>query len=240
MTTSTADTAPTVIRTTAPIPIQELKRAFSENIVFEIDVDETRLPPKRLLNYVCNVKVPCELVFGKNDRFLELVVAYMETNLLYRCPEFETMALMVVMNSMGIDISFDGFTKDEIASVESRLGPGVIDLWRIRLSCVQVWAMYVNSTTKHLAQEWPVDTVTHNDDGDVDPRGINFIHVLDSPLLYIWVDHIRPEDVMFNKELFEGYIFSAKNMFHYLSGASNPFMLALFDLIPPPDIEDVE
>ncbi len=228
------------IEVTAPIPINVLKESFKDPLVaFKIDVDNSKLPAPRILNYVANLKVQTELKFVSKDRMTEFLLAYMSSTLLYRCPELETLALVMVMHSMGIDTSSDDYTAEEMDVVVNEIGPEIIQLWRTRLSSIPAWTLHAHTQTKEMARQYPDDTITFTKDGRIDPRGINFIHVLESPLLPLWSMVIRNEDITFNKALFDDNIFAGKSMYSYLSGADNPFMLAMFDLLPPLESQHV-
>lgn len=233
------DVDPVVITTTVPIPLDLLKRSFKEDIMFEIDVDNSKLPANRIINYVSNVSVKHQLLISSTETMGKVLVAYMSTNLLYPEPELEALAMIVVIRSMGGDISFDGYTNEVLDEYVTMIESDILDLWRIRLSCLKAWALYVHTPTKELALEYPVDDRTMVD-GRVRLDGINFIHVLASPLMDVFTPFIREEDIMFNEELFTGYIFSGKNMFSYCGGPDNPYLLALYDFYNPTDeVSDV-
>lgn len=230
-------TEPEYINTVVPIQLPLLKRAFSENIIFNVDVASCQLPAPRILNYISNVKVKCELVYSTQRSLADMVIAYMGSITLLNDPLLETMSLLTVMKSMGTDIKIDNMEEEALALVCEEIDPAIVNLWRIRLSCIEAWSMSSHSKVKHLVSEYPVDSVTYTEDGSLDIRGINFINVLASPLLTIWIPHIRREDILFNKELFESNIFASKNMFSYIGNVDNPYILSLFDIIE--DEEDV-
>lgn len=228
---------PTVIHTTVPIPTNELRRSFVEDVHYVIDVSESKLPHARILHYVSNVNVKHDLVMADPDSAMGILKAYMSTALMYSSPVLEALALVTILRSMGVDVSHDDYDDVTLDNFIDDMDPEILDLWRIRLSSLEVWSLYVHKTTSHLAEEYPVDTVTYKDNR-LRMEGINFINVLASPLMDAFIPHIRNEDKFFNKELFEEPIFAARNMFHYCGGEDNPYLLALFDMFTKQEEDD--
>lgn len=220
---------PELIHTSVPIPPDVLARSFTEDIRFIIDASASKLNPARTLFYLSNLRIDHELELSDPVVTGELLVAYMSTSLFYPSAVMEALATLVILRHMGVDVTCDDYSRETLDGYVNLVGEDILTLWRIRLSCLEAWSLYVHKPTTHLAETYPVDTVTYKD-GRLRSDGLNFIHVMASPLMDLIIPHIRKEDVLFNKELFESDMFGARNMFYYCGGPDNPYLLALFDI----------
>lgn len=222
------------IQTSVPIPPALLQRSFTEEVIYEIDAASSKLSPARTLFYISNLNIEHELKLTDPEFTGQMLVAYMSTSLFYPSIALETLAMLVILRSMGVAIESEHYSGEVLDGYANLVGEDILTLWRIRLSCLEPWSMYVHKPTTHLVDAYPVDTVTYKD-GKLRMDGLNFIHVISSPLMDLFIPFIRPEDVMFNQELFDSNMFGARNMFHYCGGPDNPYLLALFDLFNKED-----
>lgn len=218
-----------IIYTSVPISPELLRRSFTEDVKYLIDVGASKLPPARTLFYVSNLNIEHELELTDPVVTGEILATYMSTSLLYPSVPLEALATLVVLRFMDVDVVSEDYSRETLDAYVRLVGEDILTLWRIRLSCLEAWSLYVHKETSALAEQYPVDTITYKD-GRLRADGMNFIHVLASPLMDLIIPFIRREDIYFNKELFEADMFGARNMFYYCGGPDNPYLLALFDL----------
>ena len=73
--------------TIAPIPIEDLKAYFeNKEITFIIDYNNSTLKGEKLLTYLSNLDVPCDINFKgtKQEDVNEFLVSYMSTRMLVK------------------------------------------------------------------------------------------------------------------------------------------------------------
>ena len=70
-----------IIKTPAPIDITDLKKYFvDKETFFEIDYAASTIREEKLLVYISNLDLPCDIKVDNDDDVLELVRCYLESN----------------------------------------------------------------------------------------------------------------------------------------------------------------
>ena len=76
-----------IIETTAPIDISELKLFFSNKETFYmIHYEDSTLQGPKLLTYLGNLEIPCDIGFTTQEGFDEMTKHYLEANFIVDIP----------------------------------------------------------------------------------------------------------------------------------------------------------
>jgi len=76
-----------VIETTAPIDLEQLKLFFSNKETFYmIHYEDSTLQGPKLLTYLGNLEIPCDIGFTTQEGFDEMTKCYLEANFIVDIP----------------------------------------------------------------------------------------------------------------------------------------------------------
>ena len=191
-----------VIKTTAPIAIEELKKYFTDKTVsFEIDYANSTLQGEKLLTYLSNLEIPCNVVNYDEA----LLGDYLRASLLVNIPSLEGDALsLLFMHKNGDEVIF----KEEIA------------LWEKKIDSLTLFNMYTINVPE--IQEWVEQFPT---DESNDLTGINFISLLKHEGTYELFQKINEENLTYYPKYFNDYMFKGNNLYSYWANESNPLFL---------------
>lgn len=204
-----------IIQTTANIPVQDLKRKFTENVEFHIDIDNSRLKNAALITYLSNLNIQVRLKFKDLDNMQALLVDYLRSTVLANIADLEHLAINVILAATGNPYSLPF---DPAPFIEANYD--LVDLWLRRLDSLPLYAYQCRPDTKDEVLKYPED----EDDG---LAGLNFVKLIahdDFPLIAMG---IQESDWNWNKLFFNEYCFAGANLFHFYSTANNPFFLAM-------------
>lgn len=209
-------TTPIQIHTTAPIPLAELKRKFTEDIQFVLDVDNSRLKGRAFLTFLVNLQINCRLEFKSTEGLIDLLVDYLQCPQLASIPDLEDLAINVLLAATGKPCALPF---DPAPFIEAH--QELIETWLRRLDSLPLFALYCQPDLKaDVEANYPEDT----DDSMV---GINFVRLIEHELFPLLIDGVEESDYNWNKTYFNEYIFAGDNLFKFFASKNNPYFLGL-------------
>ena len=227
------------IFTTCPIPTIDLKRKFKENIEFVIDCRNSKYKGKVLITYLSNLGIKCRLNLEDPVESLELVLAYMKYPKVASIPDLEQIVLNIMLAAQGKPhlLSFNP-TQFILDNVD------IVDVWMKRLCSLPLFALYSkvdkvvpihipadpendideDNTKVELTRSFDVTKYPLDDNSSL--PGLNFVQLIKHVQFAELMVGIDERYWTYNPDMFDRYIFSAKNLFHYFAIASNPLFIA--------------
>ena len=92
-----------LIETTAPIELDELKLFFSDKEIFYlVNYEESKLQGSKLLTYLGNLELPCDIGFTTQEGFDEMTKEYLHANFLVSIPILETRVSELLLQMKGM------------------------------------------------------------------------------------------------------------------------------------------
>jgi hypothetical protein len=191
-----------IINTTAPIALDDLKKYFeNKETRFIIDYQNSELQGDKLLTYLGNLDLPCDVV--NFDQ--EFVSAYLTTQMLVNIPSLETVVIsMLGKLKMGKEVD----NREELLS------------WERKIDSLTLYNMYsINSDEmKSWVKQFPEDDTK-------DLTGINFISLLKNEDFYLLFQKINTDNLTYFSSYFDEYMFKGNNLFYYWANENNPMFL---------------
>lgn len=204
-----------VIHTQAPIPMDQLKRKFSENVEFVIDYDASSFKGAVFITYLTNLNLKCRLKFSSFESQLELLKEYLNSSMLVNVKEMEDLAINLLLLCRGENHFLTQDVEPFINENEE-----IIEVWLRRILSLMVYALKCAPGTAHLVDGFP------EDDND-DLAGINFVKLIDHELFPFFFGNADKAELSWNKTLFNEYCFAGQNLFHYFANPRNPLFTGL-------------
>ena len=202
-----------IIKTPAPIDISDLKKYFvDKETFFEIDYAASTIREEKLLVYISNLDLPCDIKVDNDDDAQELVRCYLESNFLVTLPSLEQLTISLLLQHKGIE---------EVVNPEmlTALGPQ-LDSWIQKLDSLPLFNMYCINDEE--LQEWVKSENEENDTADL--TGVNFVSLLKYEGFYQFYEKIDSTPTYYSK-YFNEYMFKGNNLFSYWANENNPMFL---------------
>jgi len=202
-----------IIKTPAPIDISDLKKYFvDKETFFEIDYAASTIREEKLLVYISNLDLPCDIKVDNDDDAQELVRCYLESNFLVTLPSLEQLTISLLLQHKGIE---------EVVNPEmlTALGPQ-LDSWIQKLDSLPLFNMYCINDEE--LQEWVKSENEENDTADL--TGVNFVSLLKYEGFYQFYEKIDSTPTYYSK-YFNEYMFKGSNLFSYWANENNPMFL---------------
>jgi len=207
-----------VIETTAPIAIDDLKHYFeNKETSYLIDYEKSTLRGEKLLVYLSNLEIPCDIKFNSIELFDELLKDYLKTNVIVKIPSLEQGTIDLLLQYNKIDPPVDN---DIIEEVEEDL-----KVWSSKLKSLTLYNMYTLNVegAKEWIKEFPEDNTSSTE-------GINFVSLLDNFDVYRIFEKIDQSELKYYSEYFEKYMFKGKNLFSFWANENNPMFLLTYSI----------
>lgn len=207
-----------VIETTAPIPVELLRRKYTENIQFVIDYSTSRFKGRTLINFLNNVGVECRLKLELNQESLGLVSAYLTHPAVVDIPDLNDIVMNLMLALLGEDnyLAIDPETLDKFVEEHRE----ILQTWFRRVGSLGLYPYYVKRTVeREFIDRFPVDE-------DASLPGLSFVQLMHHPLWPLLVSHIPESAWCVNPTFFKEYIFAGNNMMYYFSHPDNPLCMA--------------
>jgi hypothetical protein len=203
-----------IIKTTAPIPIEELKKFFvNQETRFIIDYKTSKLKGLKLLTYLSNLDIPCDIDADPADpEFNELLKDYLNCPFIVNTQLLEFATIKLLFEARGlIEVTSTEFINDNRE---------VIDRWISLLDSLTLYNMYVinDDSFKDFVKSHPVDD-------DFSRLGINFVSLLKHKEFYTFYDALDKTNMKYYKIYFDDYMFKGKNLYYYWATEHNPLFL---------------
>ena len=191
-----------VIETVAPIPLDVLKSYFvDKSASFMIDYEASELKGSKLITYLGNLEIPCD-VKNYDDDF---VGEYLKSTMIVSIPSVEKeVTEMIMAHKLGGEVKF----KEDIQS------------WEKKLDSMTLFNMYTlnDDSIKDWVRQFP-------EDGTKELEGINFVSLLKNEETYALFEHVNQDNLTFYSSYFDEYMFKGNNLFSYWANENNPMFL---------------
>lgn len=211
------------IRTTAPIPITELKQYFiNKDTKFLIDYHNSSLKGLKLLTYLSNLEVPVDIVLDHCTEEEEdnLMVDYFNSSALVDIQSLEVLAIEILLESRGLLETEKKGWKDFVENNKD-----VIQRWSEKLDSLTLYNMYTLDIDQF--KEF-VESHPHDDTEELE--GVNFVSVLKYPEFYRFYEQLDQDNLKYYPYYFNEYAFKGRNLFYFWATENNPWHLLCFNI----------
>lgn len=216
----------------APIPVSSLRRSFTEDIEFVINVKESKLKGKQLIVYLSNLDIKLRLQITDIEDALELAEAYMRTNVVVSIQEIEDVVINILLMYRGLPNflavepeRFKKFVDDNFK---------LIELWLERINSLLAFWLYIQK--KNIDENGVVgesiyidrlNALEHVPENDVNELvGLNYVNLIRHPLFPFLLEGMKLETAKVNISHFENFIFNRNKLLSYFADRNNPLFLA--------------
>lgn len=203
-----------IITTSAPIPMDLLKQYFSnKDTVFHIDYDSSELKGQRLLTYLGNLELPCDVIFANNDQLHELTTEYLKVTQLVTVPILEKFVIALLLQRKGlVDSGIDSTIVENLSDQ--------LDLWIKKLESMSLFNMTIipSNEIKDWVAQFPTDDSTSLE-------GINFLNMFNHEEFFTFYEKLDHSNLTNYTKYFNEYMFKGQNLYYYWAKDSNPMFL---------------
>jgi len=199
-----------IVNTTLPIPIEDLKKFFEDKeTYFVIDLKDSTLTDDKILTYLSNINVPCDII----NPGLDLLKHYLHSKSLVNIPSLEklTIEMLFTYKRLQKQEKFFDFIRENIDIIQK--WESVLD----SLVLYNVYTLQLEETTAHV-ESHPIDETD-------DTTGINFLSLLKNEDFFYYYNAVSEENLRFYKKYFNDYMFRGNNLFSYWANENNPMFL---------------
>ena len=212
----------TIINTIAPISIEDLKKYFeNKSVEFIIDYTNSKIKGTKLLTYISNLDIPCDISFNDKNEQEELLKEYLNSTVLCSIPSLEIQTIKLMLEYKGIyaernPILYKNFIEDNLE---------IIKKWETILDSLTLYNMYIVNSPEmqEFAKGFPEDDTE-------DVTGINFLSLLKHESFYNYYGKIKESKLKFYTKYFNEYMFKGKNLYSYWATENNPLFLLTFGI----------
>lgn len=204
-----------VIETGAPVPIDDLKKYFIDKETFYIiDYTSSQLKGAKLLTYLSNLEIPCDIKFNSFDEVTELLKEYLKFGMIVDIPSLELIMINVLSEYRKTPNQYKDFieqNKEDIAK------------WSSKIDSCTLFNMYMLNDFKAYVETFETD--------DTDSiEGINFVSLLKHHQCYDLYETIDQNGLKFYKKYFNEYMFKGKNLYSFWANENNPMFLLTYGI----------
>lgn len=202
-----------VITTKAPIGIEDLKVYFQDkNTKYIIDYAASDLKGEKLLIYLGNLDLPCDILYDNNDSLFEMVEAYLKFNHIVNIESLEIRVIDMLLQRKNLKRQFT-------PSIVEHLGD-LLDQWISKLESLMLYNMHM------LNDESLKESVKAYKHDDTDSMiGINFVSLLKHEEFYTFFESVDESNLTYYSRYFNDYMFKGKNLYSYWANTNNPMFL---------------
>jgi hypothetical protein len=204
-----------VIKTTAPLAVEDLKKYFvDKETKFIIDYENSTLKGDKLLTYLGNLDLPVD-VENYTDELLE---AYLHSKSIVNIP---TLELNVIDLLLAYKFTFMKHAPDNNLFAEFFIkNSDILDIWSSKLDSLTLYNMYIleEDSMKKYVTDFPEDNTN-------DLTGVNFVSVLKHEEFYSWFQKVEDESLKYYSKYFNEYMFKGKSLFSFWGNDNNPMFL---------------
>ena len=208
-----------IIETKAPIPIDELKKHFTnKDVSFLIDYKECELKGEKLLTYLSNLDLPCDL---KNVDY-DLVKDYFNSTSIVKCRELEEWAIDILHVYKNIDTQLYHGPHSKFISENLE----IVEKWVKKLDSLSLFNMYIveDPKFKEYVEGHPKDETN-------DLEGVNIISILGNTRFFEYYGKVDEKNLTYYPKYFKEYMFRGKNLYEYWANENNPMFLLTWDTV---------
>jgi len=208
-----------IIETKAPIAIDDLKKHFTEkDVSYLIDYKQSELKGEKLLTYLSNLDLPCDL---KNVDY-DLLKDYFHSTSIIKVKQLEEMAIDVLHQYKHVDVN----TYNGPASKFISENLEIVEKWVKKLDSLSLFNMYIveKDAFKDYVEGHPKDETN-------DLEGVNFISILKNTRFFEYYGKVDEKNLTYYPKYFKEYMFRGKNLFEYWANPNNPMFLLTWDTV---------
>lgn len=202
------------VETVAPISIENLKKYFTDKTTFFIiDYKNSTLKGTKLLTYLSNLDVPCDISFNGCDdnECMEMVKDYFNTSVLVKVPSLEKTAISVLLQSKSIIPLIDS------SFIENN--QEILNKWTSKLESLTVYNMSI------IGEAFNDFVDSFEKDESSELTGVNFVNLLKYESFYPFYSKIEKDNLKYYTRYFNDYMFKGKNLYSYWANENNPMFL---------------
>jgi hypothetical protein len=211
-----------VIKTTAPIAIDHLKEFFTnkDNTRFLIDYENSELQGSKLLIYLSNLDVPCDIDIDiHSDEYLTLLAEYMKTPFILNIDTLEKGAIDVLLTAKELSdaTSYDNFIKENTETIDHWIDVlNSMPLYNLCMVDIGEFKQFVENRPKK--------------ESDI-TKGINFVSLLKHEEFFEFYQGWDIDQSFYYEEFFNDYMFKGKNLFDFWANTKNPLFLLTYGVV---------
>jgi hypothetical protein len=202
-----------VVKTCAPIPIEELKKYFADKETFYlINYADSELKGEKLLTYLGNLDIPCDIRFENAEDLKELVSVYLKSTFIVNLPILEDSVIKLLLANEGFESDLSEEFKSYADEVKEDLNE-----WAKRIKSGGLFNLYCSGVDelKEQIEQHPL-----RDDTD-SLVGVNWINLFKYDVVnYIMTNSTFNETIYYPK-YFNDYMFKGNNLYHYFANKEN-------------------
>jgi hypothetical protein len=205
----------TIIETVAPIALEELKKYFvNKDIIFLIDYEKSSLTGAKLLTYLGNLDIPCDinLNFAIPAHF-DLLKEYFETGNLLKISSLEKAAILCLLEKKELinTNSFKEFIKENNE---------LLNEWESRLDSLTLFNMQTVEVDefKNFVEQFPESLADAS-------KYVNFVNLIRYEDFFLYYSKIDNSKLKNYKNLFNNYCYRGKNLYSFWAVETNPLFL---------------
>lgn len=205
-----------LIYTSAPIKIEDLKKYFEDkSTVFIIDYTESTIKSEKLLTYISNLDIPCDIKLNSPAEVQELVTCYLNSSFIVSIPSLEEIVISLLKQHKGI---IDIQDQEMLTALKPQL-----DIWTSKLESLALFNVY--TVDDPTMKQWV--TVEHATDNTTSLEGVNFVSLLKNQDFYEFYE-VMTTTPKYYSGYFNEYMFKGKNLYNYWANENNPMFLLTF------------
>lgn len=204
-----------IVETVAPVPIDDLKKYFADKETFYlIDYTNSQLKGSKLLTYLSNLEIPCDIKFNSFDEVKELLKEYLTFTMIVDIPSLESIMINVLAEHRFGAKQYESFIKENIEAIEK---------WSSKIDSCTLYNMYMIDEFKPFVENYELNETNSTE-------GINFVSLLKHPECYVLYESINENNLKFYKSYFTEYMFKGKNLYSFWANNNNPMFLLTFGI----------
>lgn len=202
-----------IIKTKAPIGIEELKVYFQDKSTkYLIDYATSDLKGVKLLTYLGNLDLPCDIIYDSNDSLFEMVEAYLSFTHVVNIESLELRVIDMLLQRKNLK---QQFTPTAVEKFGTQL-----DQWIRKLESLVLYNVYM------INDDSIRETISEHQSDDTDStEGINFVSLLKHPEFYTFFESISESNLVYFTKYFNDYMFKGQNLYSYWANENNPMFL---------------
>lgn len=212
-----------IVKTIAPIPIEDLKKYFAnKDVQFVIDYSNSKLAGNRLLTYISNLDIPSNIDFTNSSReeVESLLKEYLKSTVLVNVFSLEMLAIRVLSEYKNVHIGekiFESFVEDNL---------DLIKAWASKINSLTLYCLYSieSEETKNFVR-------TFEEDDTDDMQGINFVNLIKHESIFNLFENIDRNELKYYSKYFNDYMFRGKNLYSFWASETNPMFLLTYGII---------
>ena len=208
-----------IIHTKAPISIEDLKAYFqNKDTKYLIDYATSDLKGDKLLTYLGNLDIPCDIIYDNDESLFEMVESYLKFTHIVNIESLEVRVTDLIFQRKNLKPLFTPGAVDRFSTI--------LDQWIQKLESLVLFnAFCINDDS---FKEY---VLSHKENDTNSVEGINFVSLLKHSNFYTFFDIIDEPNLTYYSKYFNDYMFKGKNLYSYWANENNPMFLLTWGII---------